>query len=78
MELTAAQEVALIGDINAQTLTGLSFEHSSTAGSKVLVWCPSVQRLSPKVSDQDGIAQMSADLTMLPSAGNDEFRLLFS
>jgi hypothetical protein len=78
MELTAAQEVALINDINAQTLSTLSFEHGTAAGSKVLAFCPSVQRLSPKRTDQDGIAQMSVELTLLPSAANDELRLVFA
>lgn len=78
MELTAAQEVALINDINAQTLSTMSFEHGSAAGSKVLVFAPSVQRMAPKRVDQDGIAQMSVDLTLLPSAANDELRLVLA
>lgn len=78
MELTAAQEVALISDINAHTLSTMSFEHGSAAGSKVLVFAPSVQRMSPKRTDQDGIAQMSVDLTLLPSAANDELRLVLA
>lgn len=78
MELTAAQEVALINDINAHTLSTLSFEHGSAAGSKVLVFAPSVQRMTPKRVDQDGIAQMSVDLALLPSAANDELRLILA
>ena len=78
VELTATNEVALLSDINAGALTSMSFEHGSTAGSKLAVWCPSVQRLSPKRTDYEGVAQMSVDLALPPLSGNDELRIVLS
>lgn len=78
LELTAAQEVALIADINSGVLTSMSFEYGSVAGSKTLVFCPSVQRLAPKRVDYEGVAQLGLDLALLPVNGNDELRLVFS
>ena len=78
VELTAAEEIELITSINANTLTSMSFEHGMGAGNKMAIFFPSVQRAAPKIVDQDGVAQMSVDLTKLPIAGNDDFRLILS
>lgn len=76
LELTAAQEASFIADINANTLTSLSFEHGTTAGGKVLVFAPAVQRINPRDADYEGRAHTSLDLRLLPSAGNDELRIV--
>ena len=76
LQLTAAQEVALFTDVNANTLTSLSFEHGSAAGAKVIVFCPSVQRTNPKHTDYEGRILMGVDLRLLPSSGNDELRIV--
>lgn len=78
IEFTAAQEVSLLADINGSVLTSMSFEHGTVAGSKTLVFCPSVQRLSPKRADYEGVAQLGLDLALLPVNGNDELRLVYS
>lgn len=78
IELSAAQEVALIADINGSVLTSMSFENGAVAGSKTLIHCPSVQRLSPKRVDYEGVAQLGFDLALQPVSGNDELRLVFS
>lgn len=76
LDLTAAQEVTMRGDINANTLTSLSLEHGTATGYKVIVYSPAVQRLNPQVADQDGMAMLSMSLRMTPSAGNDELRIV--
>jgi hypothetical protein len=76
MELTAAQEITMFSDINANTLTSLSFLHGSTAGAKVLVYAPAVQRINPKHVDFEGRAHFGMDLRFTPLAGNDELRIV--
>jgi hypothetical protein len=76
LELTAAQEVTLRGDVNANTLTSLSFEHGTTAGYKVLFYAPKVQRINPKDQDYEGDVHTSLDLRLTPDAGNDELLIV--
>ncbi len=76
LELTAANEVAFFADVNAATLGSLSFEHGSTAGNKLLLFAPSVQRINPKRVDYEGRPHMTFDLRCLPSAGNDDLRIV--
>lgn len=78
LELTAAQEVTLMTDINANALTSLSFEHGTDAGGKILIYAPSVQRINPKHVDYEGRAHMGMDLRLLPVSGNDELRIVTS
>lgn len=76
LELTAVQEAAMMTEINANTLTSISFEHGTTAGAKVAIFSPSVQRINPKHADYQGNAQFGMDLRFIPLAGNDELVIL--
>lgn len=76
LQLAAADEVSLMTDINSNTLTGLSFEHGTTAGSKILIHSPSVQRINPKTQDYEGRIHIAMDLRLLPVSGNDEIRIV--
>lgn len=76
LELTAAQEIQLVTDVNTATMTSLSLLHGTTAGSKVLVYAPNVQRLNQKRADFNGRAHMKVDLDFVPIAGNDELRIV--
>lgn len=76
LELTAAQEVSFYTDVNANTLTSLSFEHGTAAGAKVIFHAPSVQRVNPKHTDYEGRVHHTFDLRLLPTAGNDELRIV--
>jgi hypothetical protein len=78
LELSAAQEVSFYTDVNANTLSSLSFEHGSAAGHRLLVWAPSVQRTNPKHADYEGRIHHTLDLRLLPASGNDELRLVLS
>lgn len=78
LELTAAQEATARADVAANTLTSLGFQFGTTAGYKVLVHAPAVQRINPAYEDVDGVALVAFDLRLLPSAasGNDELRIV--
>lgn len=75
MELTAAQEIMMFNDINANTMSTLSITHGTTAGAKVMVYGPAVQRINPKHVDYEGRAHFGMDLRFTPLAGNDELRI---
>ena len=76
LELTSANEVSVLADVNAATLGSLSFEHGTAAGGKVLLFAPNVQRINPKRVDYEGRPHMTFDLRCLPSAGNDDLRIV--
>lgn len=76
LDLTAAQEVTAITDINANTVTGLGFTHSSGAGVGLVVHAPAMQRINPKDAEYEGDLHMTLDLRLVPSAGNDELRVV--
>ncbi len=78
LELSAADEVSFLTDINSNTLTSMSFEHGTTAGFKILIHMPSVQRINPKTADYEGRVHMGLDLRLLPVTGNDEMRIVCS
>lgn len=72
LELSAANEVALINSINANALTSLSFEHGTSAGYKVAIFAPAVQRINYKKADYQGRRNSGMDLRFIPQTGNDE------
>lgn len=76
LQLTAAQEVAMRGDINLNTVTGLGFTHGSGAGVGIVLHAPAVQRINPKDVDYEGTVHMGMDLRMIPVNGNDEIRIV--
>lgn len=78
LDLTAAQGATFIADINSNTTTSLSFEHGTTAGNKVLVFAPVVQRINPSWQDFNGTVQLGMDLRLTPNTGNDELRIVVS
>lgn len=76
LDLDAAAEVAAHTAINANTLVSVGLAHGSSAGNKVLVFGPSVQRINPQHQDNDGRLHNAFDLRFLPTAGNDELRIV--
>ena len=78
LDLTAAQGATFISDINSNTTTALSFEHGTTAGNKILVFAPVVQRINPSWQDFNGTVQLGMDLRLTPNTGNDELRIVVS
>ena len=77
LELSAAQEVAMLADINVGKPTSVSMLHGSAAGKRVLFWLPNVTRSNPKVGDShEGTVMMGMDLSPEPVLGNDELRIV--
>lgn len=78
LEMTAAQEVSQMTSVLANTLQAVSLEHGSTATKKALVHLPFAQFMNPSYQDLNGSLLVAYDITCVPSAGNDEFRLVTS
>jgi len=76
VELSAAQEVTQMAAVKANTLTSIGFVIGTTTGNKVMIHLPSVQLISPKKEEQNGLRLIGFDLRVLPVAGNDEVRLI--
>jgi hypothetical protein len=76
LDLDAAAEVTMKTAIDANTLTSIGMVLGSVAGLKTCVFLPTCQRTNPKTEDVDGRAMMGMDLRLVPSAGNDEIRII--
>lgn len=76
LDLTAAQAVAAMADVLANTTTALGLTHGTAAGNTVVIHAPKVQRISPAVDDLNGNALHTYALRLVPLAGNDELRIV--
>jgi len=76
LDLTAAQEVSFMTTVKANTTQSMGLMHGTVAGYKILVFFPVVQLLNPTKVDVDGRLLIGYDVRALPSAGNDEFKLV--
>lgn len=72
LDLTAAQEVAFMGNVKANTVQALSLEHGSTTGYIVGVYLAAAQLINPSKQDVNGRRLIGYDLRSVPSAGNDD------
>lgn len=75
LELTAAQEVAMLALVRANTLQSMGFTIGLSTGNKIIVAAPAMQMKNPKKVDVKGTRYIGYDLAFLPVAGNDELRL---
>lgn len=78
MDLTAAQEVALIGDVRSATKHSIGIQHGTVANDKVLLYMPAVQLTDPTKEDLNGSRMVGFKLRMVPLVGNDEIRITTS
>jgi hypothetical protein len=76
LDLTAAQEVALMTAVMANTTQSLAITIGTTTGNKIIVFAPAAQLLSPKKVDKNGRRLVGYDLRFLPVNGNDEWRIV--
>lgn len=76
VELSAAQEVTQMAAVKANTLTSVGFVIGTATGNKIMLHLPSVQLISPKKEDFNGMRLIGFDLRVLPVAGNDEIRIV--
>lgn len=75
-DLIAAQAVADMADILANTTTALGFTHGTAAGNTVVLHAPKVQRINPDFENLNDSALDTVDLRFVPSSGNDELRIV--
>jgi hypothetical protein len=78
IDQTAAQEVAQMVKVRGNTLESIAIEHGSAATKKSLVYLPFAQKLNPTYVDLNKSLLQGYDIRAVPSAGNDEFRLVTS
>jgi hypothetical protein len=76
LDLSAAQEVAFMGTVKANTVTGVGFTIGTTSGNKIMLHMPAVQLINPKKEDYQGKRLIGFDMRVLPVAGNDEIRII--
>jgi hypothetical protein len=76
LELTAAQEVTLMGTVKANTTQGLGLTIGTVTGNRFILFSPNVQLISPSKSDINGKRMVGFSTRHLPgNTGNDEFRI---
>lgn len=75
-DLTAANAASFMTDVLANTTTGIGMTHGTTAGNIVVLHAPTAQRINPGMEDLNGNALHSYQLRLIPSAGNDELRIV--
>lgn len=79
LDLTAAQEVSLMGKVENATLITLGLIHGTVANQKAMLWMPAVQLTNPSKVDVNGKRMVGFDLVVTPTtAGNDEIRVVTS
>lgn len=76
LDLTAAQEVTMLTAVEAGTLQSLGVLHGTVANYKVGLWLPSVQLINPTKVNVNGKRMVGFDMRVMPSAGNDEVRVI--
>jgi len=76
LDLTAAQEVALMASVKANTTQSLGMTIGTVAGNKVSLFGPAVQQMAPKKNDKNGKRLIGYDLRFMPVNGNDELRIV--
>jgi hypothetical protein len=78
LDLTAANEVTLIGTVKANTTQGLGFIHGTVAGNIFMAHVPNAQLLNPSKQDMNGRRLIGFDVRGVPgAAGNDDLRFVF-
>lgn len=76
LELTAAQYVSMLALVKAATPQTLGFTIGTTAGNKIIIFAPAVVLGVPSLQAVGGVRTYTFPLKFLPSAGNDELRIV--
>ncbi|MEG0082229.1 MAG: hypothetical protein RR775_10095 [Massilia sp.] len=76
LELSAAQEVALMADVKANVTQSLGFTIGTATGNKVLIFVPAAQLTNPRKSELNGKRLIGFDVRAVPVNGNDEWRFV--
>ena len=78
LDLTAAQEVSLIGAVELGTLTTIGLIHGTVANLKSMLWLPGAQLINPSKGELNGKRMVGFDVRATPVSGNDELRIVTS
>lgn len=76
MDLDAAAEVAALAAVKANTTQSMGLTIGTTAGNKIILHAPAVQRINPSKQELNGRRLIGFDLRLVPVAGNDELRIV--
>lgn len=76
LDLTAAQEVALLADIAADTAKSIGMLHGTTAGNKVLLFFTSARLLGLTPVNLEGVWTSDLAFEAPPLTGNDDMRIV--
>jgi hypothetical protein len=76
LELTPAQEVALMAAVKANTTQSLAIKIGLAAGNTIIVFAPAAQLLNPKLVEKNGKRLIGFDVRFVPLNGNDEWRIV--
>jgi len=76
LDLLAANEVTFMTSVKANTTQAAGLMHGTVAGNKVMVFMPAVQLINPQKVDVNGKLLIGYDLRIVPSAGNDELKIV--
>jgi hypothetical protein len=76
LDLTVAQEVTFMTNLKSNTLQAAGLMHGTVAGYKAMLFMPAVQLINPSKVDVNGRLLIGFDLRAVPSAGNDELKIV--
>lgn len=78
LDLTAAQEIAMMAIVKAGTMQSFGLLHGVAAGYKLLTFMPNVQLKNPAKGVMNGKRVITYDLKSVPTegVGNDELRIV--
>jgi hypothetical protein len=79
IDLTAAQEVAMMAAVKVNTTFSLAMTIGTATGNKITIFGPNVQLVNPKKSEKNGKRLIGFDLRFVPTVtgtGNDEWRIV--
>lgn len=76
LELTAAQEATMIGNIKSRTLQSMGFVIGTASGNKIMLHAPALILKTHKKEEFNGQRMVGFDFELDPVAGNDELRIV--
>ena len=76
LDLTAAQEATMIGQIKSRAVQGLGFVIGTATGNKIMIHAPAMVLKAHKKEEFNGQRMVGFDFELDPVAGNDELRLI--
>jgi hypothetical protein len=76
LDLTAAQEITMLGHVTSGTAQAVSLTHGTAAGSKVIVHFGQAKLLNVTPVNLEGVWTLDVPFEAPPSSGNDDMRIV--